>query len=650
MMSHPLSPVSLNKQPEEGGSVVTSGGISSEAGASLGLPFGASVTDYGVNYRIWSPGQQSLVIEIKPEKDGSDRELVTTREADGYHCVTDPAGLAGDAYRIRLDNGFYYADPVSRAQQSSVTGYSLVVDPHSYPWQDGEWQRPAFRDLVIYELHVGTFTQEGTFRAVISKLPLLKELGVTALELMPIGDFPGGRNWGYDGVLIYAPARVYGSPDDLRALVDAAHQHGLAVILDVVYNHMGPDGCCLGALASEYYHPTRETPWGKSFNFDGPQCKPVREFFACNPVYWMHEFHIDGVRLDATHAIQDESPRHILAEISERVHALGGYVIAEDERNEVRLIEPPESGGFGLDAVWADDFHHSVRVSQTSERYGYLQNFRGTLEETVDTLRSGWRFRGQVTTKEGTLKGTECGHVAPAHLIHCINNHDQTGNQAFGIRLCNTLPPASNRAISMLLCLSPYTPMLFMGQEWSAHTPFMFFTDHNAELGKLITEGRRKEFSEFPEFADEALREEIPDPQAESTFIDSKLDWDELQLPSHAGVRELYSQCLKIRNDNAAFRPLDRDSWEVGHLRPGVGYIRFDDPVTPYIMIFHLWPNGDLIEVELDKLPFPSPDFKAELLLSSDDARFGGSGTLPLPDAPSYIFRDAEALLFRGTR
>ncbi|HYF36945.1 MAG TPA: alpha-amylase family glycosyl hydrolase, partial [Prosthecobacter sp.] len=357
------------------------------------LPFGANLRASGVSYRIWCPNFESLTIVIKDER-GNERMLHTARDEGGYQCAHDDHGRAGDRYLLRLPNQEVYPDPASRGQDTDVRGYSVVVDPHAYSWRDQQWQRPAFRDLVIYELHIGTFTPEGTFAAAIGKLPALMELGINAIELMPIADFPGGRNWGYDGVLLYAPARAYGSPDDLRALVDAAHAHGLAVILDVVYNHVGPDGSCLAALAPQYFNDARKTPWGSSFNFDGPDSQPVREYFASNPVYWMKEFHMDGVRLDATHAIADQSPVHILAEISDRVHALGGYVIGEDERNEVKLVEPRGEGGFGLDAVWADDFHHSVRVSQTNEQHAYLQNFSGTLEETVDTLRCGWRFRG----------------------------------------------------------------------------------------------------------------------------------------------------------------------------------------------------------------------------------------------------------------
>jgi maltooligosyltrehalose trehalohydrolase len=641
MKSPPITDIN-----EETGSGIKGSHLPEARPRSLAL--GANVRQGFVSYRVWAPKFENLIIEIKAA-DGGERLIRTVRDELGHHEAKDAEGRAGDRYRLKLPNGEVWADPVSRAQESEVRGWSLVVDPSQYVWQDQDWRRPDFRDLVIYELHVGTFTHEGTFRAAIDKLPTVKELGINAIEIMPIADFPGSRNWGYDGVLLYAPARAYGSPDDLRALVDAAHREGIAVILDVVYNHVGPEGSGLAALSPAYFNQARHTPWGAAFNFDGPDSAPVREFFASNPVYWMEEFHIDGVRLDATHAMVDESPYHILAEIADRVHALGGYVIAEDERNEVRLVESKSEGGYDLNAVWADDFHHTIRVGQTRETHAYLQNFNGALEETLDTLRCGWRFRGQLTTVEGTRRGSDCSHVPPERMIHCISNHDQVGNQAFGTRLSSHTSPAAYRASSMLLCLTPYTPMIFMGQEWAASSPFLYFTDHPPGLGKLVTEGRRREFSDFPGFKDGGGVEDIPDPQARETFVQSKLKWDEMVHAPHAGIHALYKACLNLRKSEPAFRPRSREGWTVEMLEPGLGCVRYwTGDGRCYLLVMHLWPNKGLISVDLRALPWPEPGMEAEVVMSSEAPAFGGRKAPPDVAATAYVFDEVETLLLRG--
>ena len=348
---------------------------------------------------------------------------------------------------------------------------------------------------------------------------------------MPIGDFPGRWNWGYDGVLIYAPSRAYGTPDDMRALVDTAHQYGIAVILDVVYNHFGPDGNYLGCFSKSFFTDKHHTPWGAAFNLDGDDCAPTREFFIRNPIYWMEEFHIDGFRLDATHEIPDNSSRHIFTEITEAIHARGGYAIAEDCRNEAQMITDESAGGYGFDAVWADDFHHVIRVALTGIRESYYEDFAGTLEELIEVLQHGWLYRGRHSRALKAKRGTECRHLRPSSFIFCLSNHDQTGNRAFGERLHQVVSAEVYRALSMLLCLSPYTPMLFMGQEWATTSPFLYFCDHNEQLGPLITEGRRREFSGFSGYKDHESLERIPDPQAKETFQQSKLRWEELANP-----------------------------------------------------------------------------------------------------------------------
>ncbi|MBA2269921.1 MAG: malto-oligosyltrehalose trehalohydrolase, partial [Chthoniobacterales bacterium] len=440
---------------------------------------GAELTAAGVRYRTWCEHDRVDVLLV--DATGAVlRTLPLEPEGDGYFSGIDQEGRAGDLYRYRLSDTGDWPDPASRAQPFGVHGPSSVVDPSAFRWGDASWKAPAYRDLVIYELHVGTFTGAGTFRATIEKLEYLVALGVNAIEIMPVADFPGDRNWGYDGVSLYAPSRAYGEPDDFRALVDAAHAGGLAVILDVVYNHLGPDGNYLGCYHSGYFNSEHETPWGVGLNHEQAA---VRDFFSENALYWMREFHIDGFRLDATHAIVDDSPQHILAEIAERVHARGGFVIAEDDRNDPNLLRASNAGGLGFDGCWSDDFHHTVRVMLTKQREGYYANFEGTSRELADTLAHGWHFRGQPRPTSGKPRGGESIDLQPEQFVYCISNHDQVGNRAFGERLGHVVEPAAYRAASGLLCLVPYTPMLFMGQEWAASTPFQFFTEHNAELG-----------------------------------------------------------------------------------------------------------------------------------------------------------------------
>jgi maltooligosyltrehalose trehalohydrolase len=533
---------------------------------------GAHLVPGGVRYCVWAPGKQTAEV-IRP---GGERVLPLEAAEDGYFVGLDPGGKAGDLYRYRLGGDVSFPDPASRFQPEGVHGPSMVVDASAYKWRhDSGWRKFSLDGLVIYELHVGTFTVAGTFLAAIEKLPDLVELGVTAIELMPLADFPGRWNWGYDGVALYAPARAYGTPDDLRALVDAAHGAGLSVILDAVYNHLGPDGNYFGAYTPSYFNPAHKTPWGDALNFDGPHCAPVRDFFRGNAGYWMDEFHFDGFRLDAVHAIIDDSPRHILSEIADVIHARGGFVFAEDERNEASLATPEKEGGIGLDGVWADDFHHSVRVALSGERESYLQDFTGSVDELRDIIENGWHYRGQISPNHQKPRGTPCVQLPPRAFCYCISNHDQVGNRAFGERLTASCPPAAYRAASALLCLVPYTPLLFQGQEWAASTPFLYFTDHHAELGRLVTEGRRREFKGFGAFADEASIQRIPDPQAETTFLASKLRWEEAVAGEHAAMRALYREALRLRREEPALRSHDRAQWHVLDFGEGKLALRF---------------------------------------------------------------------------
>ncbi len=607
-------------------------------------PPGAFPTDAGVRYRVWAPEKRSVEALIN----GGERTVALQPADGGFFEGIDGAGRAGDLYKLRLDGdeGQTFPDPLSRYQPEGVHGPSMVIRPGTYFWQHEPPVRPAALDaLVIYELHVGTFTPEGTFHAAIGKLDALKELGVNTIELMPLADFPGRWNWGYDGVFLYAPSRAYGHPDDLRALIDAAHARGLFVVLDAVYNHLGPDGNYLGAYTKSYFNPAHKTPWGDALNFDGPGNAAVRQFFLGNIVYWMEEFRFDGFRLDAVHAILDESDTHILADLAAAVHARGGFVMAEDERNAAFLAETPAAGGSGLDALWADDFHHSVRVALTGEQEAYLANFTGTGQELADTLAHGWHFRGQATPTSHQGRGTACAHLPPHAFCYCISNHDQVGNRAFGERLSFASTPAAYRAASALLCLAPYTPLIFQGQEWAASTPFLYFTDHNEELGRLVTEGRRKEFAGFAAFVDPEKVKTIPDPQAEATFASSKLRWEEGAAGVHAQTLALYREALRLRREEKAILARsDRANWQAVALGENTVAIAYTDTAAGEMcMVVVNLKGNDTHAAMIDEGP------PVEVVFSSNAARFGGDGACAYdPAERSLFFEQPELLILKS--
>jgi maltooligosyltrehalose trehalohydrolase len=539
--------------------VIPSAGRSAARGWSPSL--GAWVERGGVRFRVFAP--ERTRVELVWEGGGPPTPpLPLERDPAGYWSGFARGAGAGALYRYRLDGEGPFPDPASRYQPYGVHGPSQVVDPASFPWTDSLWRGVGLEELVVYELHVGTFTPAGTFAGAAGRLEDLKHLGVTAIELMPLADFPGRRNWGYDGVDLFAPARCYGTPDDLRRLVDRAHSLGLAVLLDVVYNHLGPAGAYLGVFSRSYFSESHHTPWGAAVNLDGPGSPDVRGFFVENALHWVHEYHLDGLRLDACHALLDDSPRYFLAELQDRVRgtvaARKVLVIAEDSRNLVRMVLPEAEGGWGLDAVWADDLHHQVRVALAGDRDGYYRDFSGALPDLAATVRDGWFFQGQRSAHFGGPRGTDPRPAPPRRFVVCIQNHDQVGNRALGERLHHQVDLAVWRAVSTLLLVAPETPLLFMGQEWGASSPFLFFTDHEEALGALVTEGRRKEFAGFRAFSDPAARERIPDPQAEETFARSRLDWTEAEREPHASLRRLYRALLARRAE-----------WRLGRLERG---------------------------------------------------------------------------------
>ena len=509
---------------------------------------GAWVDEVGTHFRVWAP--QTSAVALVVESGAPPRPLAATES--GYFAEVFPDLPAGTEYRYMLDGRGPFPDPASRFQPHGVHGPSSIVDARHFDWIVDRWPGVPPDALVLYELHVGTFTPEGTFAAAADRLDRLARLGVTAIELMPVADFPGRWNWGYDGVALFAPSRCYGTPDDLRRLIDRAHGLGVAVLLDVVYNHLGPDGNYLSTFSPYYFTEHRHTPWGAALNLDQAHSRDVRAFVIENAEYWIHEFRFDGLRLDATHALIDESPRHIVAEVTTAVRERAGdrrvWICAEDHRNLAGFLRPVAEGGWGLDAVWADDLHHQLRRRAAGDAEGYYADFDGTANDIARTLRQGWFYTGQPTRRRGEPRGTNTDGIAPSRFVICLQNHDQVGNRALGDRLHHVIDPALWRAVSALLLLAPETPLLFMGQEFAASAPFLYFTDHHDELGRNVTAGRRNEFRHFSAFTDPERREAIPDPQAEHTFLASKLSWTEADAPDHARGVRLYQTLLALRH------------------------------------------------------------------------------------------------------
>jgi maltooligosyltrehalose trehalohydrolase len=519
---------------------------------SRSTSLGALPEASGTTFRVWAPVGHTLDVVVE-----SPRRQVALARADGglFEGLVADVG-PGDRYRLALDGGTPLPDPASRAQPDGVHGASEVIDPSAFRWSDQGWQGVRLGQLVLYELHVGTFTHEGTFAAVAARLPLLRDLGVTAIELMPLADFAGARNWGYDGAALFAPARCYGRPDDLRRLVDAAHGIGLAVHLDVVYNHFGPAGAYAAAFSPYFFTTRHRSPWGDGINLDGDHGAGVRNFFIENALHWIHEYHVDGLRLDATHAMVDDSPRHFLAELAARVRAaVAGrdvLLIAEDERNLAHIVKTEREGGWSMDAVWADDFHHEMRCLLAGDHEGYFADFAGSVADIATTVRQGWFFTGQYSSYLERPRGSDPAGIPPQRFVICLQNHDQVGNRALGERLHHQVDLASYRAATTLLLCAPETPLLFMGQEWATSAPFCFFTDHDEGLGRLVTEGRRREFARFSSFSSPAARTRIPDPQVLDTFERSRLRWDERDREPHASTLRLYRALLRLRRGEPA--------------------------------------------------------------------------------------------------
>jgi len=521
--------------------------------AMWSLRFGARLEPSGVEFRVWAPRQRSL--HVVPGPDPS-KALPMVCNDDGEFAAFAEGIGAGQDYQFLADNRRCLPDPVSRWQPLGVHGPSRVVDPAAFAWTDAHWRGIPLEDYLIYELHTGTFTPEGTFESIIPRLPYLLELGVTAVELMPVAQFPGARNWGYDGVGLYAPQSTYGGPTGLKTLVDACHGAGLAVVLDVVYNHLGPEGNYLEEFAP-FFTSAYRTPWGDAINFDGPESDGVRRFFVDNALYWLTEYHIDALRLDAIQGIFDFSAHHILQEVAEAFHTQArlldraAYLIAESDLNDARVIQLPSRGGYGVDAQWLDDFHHALHTALTHESRGYFADFEG-LPSLRKALTNGYVYDGQRSRVRRRRHGSSSKHRPGKQFVVFSQNHDQVANAFEGMRSANLLSPDQLKLSAAVLLFSPFLPLLFMGQEYGETARFDYFTDHgDPALIQAVREGRSNEIGEF-------LTGEFIDPQCAATFEHSKLDWGLLSQPHHAALLAWYRDCISTRKHYAALANCSR--------------------------------------------------------------------------------------------
>jgi len=517
------------------------------------MPFGAEIVEGGVRFRLWAPAAKSVALLLY--EDGAPRALEMNQQPGGWFELVTNAAHVGTRYKFRIDGGPEVPDPAARANED-IEGASVVVDPLKYRWRHVDWRGRPWHEAVIYELHVGTFSPEGTFAGIEARLDHLVQLGITVIELMPIADFPGDRGWGYDGVLPYAPDAAYGTPDELKSLIDAAHSRGIAVMLDVVYNHFGPEGNWLHTYAPQFFSDRHHTPWGAGINFDGEHSQTVRDFFIHNALYWLEEFRFDGLRVDAVHAMIDDGERHFIRDLTRRTHDAAAaenrhfWLVLENGNNTASFLGKPDDPDTA-EAQWNDDVHHCLHVILTGEADGYYADYVDNPHAMLcKCLAEGFGYQGEVSKHEGGhARGEPSRHLPPTAFVNFLQNHDQIGNRAFGERLHKIVKDeAALVAATAILLLAPSIPMLFMGEEWAAPEPFTYFCDFEPGLAAKVREGRKREFAKFARFAGGGDAQEPPDPTAQATFECVKLNWNVLIQPSHAGWLEHYRRLLTIRN------------------------------------------------------------------------------------------------------
>ena len=612
----------------------------SVVGSARRLSGGVELQKNGAHARVWAPACRT--VDVVLEGDDAARTFPMHEDGDGFFAAALPAG-PGSRYWFRLDGERLRPDPCSRFQPDGPHGPSQLVDPAAFAWTDGAWTGLARDGQVLYEMHVGTFTPEGTWAAAERELPELARLGITVIEMMPVNDFSGRFGWGYDGVNLYAPTRLYGNPDDLRSFVNTAHALGVGVILDVVYNHLGPDGNYLGEFSPDYFTDKYSNEWGQPPNFEGPA--PAREFFVENACYWIDEYHFDGLRIDATQDVKDASAEHVLQSIAHRVRHTAGrkrvLLVGENEPQDTRLIRPPSAGGYGLDALWNDDFHHTAVVAMTGRREAYYSDYQGTAQELVSAAKYGFLYQGQWYSWQKQGRGTPGLDLPASSFVTFLENHDQVANSGLGQRLHQLTSPARFRAMTALLLLGPATPMLFQGQEFSSSAPFLYFADVPDHLREPVTAGRREFLSQFPSLRDPAVVQGLAPPSREETFSRCKLDLAERQR--HAGSYALHRDLIALRKRDRAIGAGSRIDGAI--LASNAFVLRyFGGDHGDRLLVVNLGCDLDLSVVP-EPLLAPPAAAAWRVVWSSDAPAYGGRGTPPLtPDREWHI--PGECALF----
>jgi maltooligosyltrehalose trehalohydrolase len=606
-------------------------------------PVGAEPAPEGVHFRVWAPKRRRVDVIME----GVETAAPLEREESGYFSGLVAGAQAGLRYRFRLDGAGLFPDPASRFQPEGPHAASEVIDPSTYPWSDEQWLGVSLEGQVIYEMHIGTFTQEGTWQAARRELPELAATGITVLEIMPVADFPGRFGWGYDGVLWFAPVAIYGRPGDFRGFVNEAHRLGIGVILDVVYNHIGPDGNYLKEFSEDYFATRYANEWGEALNFDGENACAMRELVVTNAAYWAEEFHLDGLRLDATQQIFDSSPRNVMTELAERMRAAAGkrrvFIVAENESQQSSLARPVAQGGLGLDGLWNDDYHHSARVAVTGRREAYYTDYAGTPQELISAVKYGYLYQGQRYKWQSKRRGEPTwgptGSLAPWQFVTCIENHDQVANSGRGERLAQIASPGRMKAITAFLLLAPGTPMLFQGQEFGSSKPFLFFADHNDELRKLVSEGRLQFLSQFPSLAQPEMRRCHLDPGDPATFERCKLDFSERE--THAPIYRLHKDLLRLRREDAVFGA--RATVEGAVLAEQAFVLRFFGEAGDRLLLINLGPDL-VLDIAPEPLLAPPQNRLWATLWTSEDIEYGGCGAPP-PDGPDNWRLTAESAI-----